>query len=158
MVNSASWYDHNKDFEQMKGYNDFNMLSCYDHYLSDEEADTMLTYVHVASRIISMDSYTAVENKILSFFSELFDSKFVCLYNVKTKKLLKRNKIRYLNAVRLACKESSHFVQILPDEKIVIQSTFDLMFVVLFYEDRPEWLQTMTARHDLYLLPAAKDF
>ncbi len=154
--NKIDWYQYHEDFDNVTGYKEYKMLNCYDHYLSNEEAEKIIDYPSVKNGDIKLNDYLIFQSRVESFFEKLFDLKNIFVFNPKSKSLLKRNKVRYMNYVRSACQETKEFIFVLPDEKIVIESTYDLMFVVIFYSDVPNWINELTEVSGLFLLSGKK--
>lgn len=150
--NRVDWFKYDEDFDKMEGYKDFKMLSLYDHFLTNEEAENMITYVHIEENIISLEMYEDAEQKYLNLFETLYNQYEAKILDTNTMNLHDFGKEKFLKIIQNSCRESSFCTVVLPQNKIVFLATYDLMFVVIFYSDYPEWLNREVKDKGLFLL------
>lgn len=148
------WFNYNENPDLCFGVKKYRMLSLYDHFLSNSEAENMITYVHIKSKIITQKEFNIAEKKVTSFFSELYS--LTSLYLFSEKKYTKVESFEiFIEIVRNSCREKSEFVLVIPEFKIVIYSTYDILFCVLEYEDFDNVIfDKIVFKNNLFLLPA----
>ena len=141
------WYSYDEKVEEFP-FTEY--ISIYSKSLTNKECESMITFEHVED-IISYDEYIIAETKIINFFIEIYKKKPIIYSNRKI-----NNEITFYNYMKVVsdgCREYDvDFVILLDEDKIAFYIDYDLYVIINYYENKPDWMDSMVKKHGLFIL------